>query len=117
MATIPPITVPVLAGLACCPCTDIAISKDTPIEDVPVAFTLAPSVQRSPLAARTDGPGTHPRVRGLPQEADRRHVQDGPHAQVTSTYDHDESQRVLHRRRVRDGPRLPVHRRLPESRG
>ena len=45
MATSQPATVPALAGLACCPCTDIAISKDTPIEDVPVAFTMAPSVQ------------------------------------------------------------------------
>ena len=45
MASIPPITVPVLAGLKCCPCLDNAILNDTPAEDVPAAVTMAPSVQ------------------------------------------------------------------------
>ena len=32
-------------GLRCCPCTDRAIRDDTPLEDVPGAFTMAPSMQ------------------------------------------------------------------------
>ena len=32
-------------GLRCCPCTDNAIINDTPLDDVPAAFTMAPSVQ------------------------------------------------------------------------
>lgn len=51
MATVPPITVPVVAdliggGLRCCPCTDNALTNDTPLADVPVAITMAPSVQQ-----------------------------------------------------------------------
>jgi hypothetical protein len=43
--TVQPITVPVLAGLLCCPCTDNAIIKGTPLADVPPAVTMAPSLQ------------------------------------------------------------------------
>jgi hypothetical protein len=32
-------------GLRCCPCTDKAITDDTPIEDVAAAVTMAPSIQ------------------------------------------------------------------------
>ena len=57
MATVPAITVPVVAeplgelmvgnlGLKCCPCTDNSLTKGKPeLDDIPPAFTMAPSVQ------------------------------------------------------------------------
>ena len=32
--------------MKCCPCTDNAILEDTPLDDVPEAVTMAPSVQQ-----------------------------------------------------------------------
>ena len=52
MATIPALTVPIKGelltaanGLKCCPCTDNAIIQDTPLDQVPAASTMAPSLQ------------------------------------------------------------------------
>lgn len=48
MAVVPPLNVPVkamLTGLKCCPHTDEAITNGTPVDDVPAAVTMAPSVQ------------------------------------------------------------------------
>ena len=53
MAVVQPITVPVLAGLLCCPCTDNAINHGTPIEDVPPAVTMAPSLQMFKMNGET----------------------------------------------------------------
>ena len=33
------------SGLKCCPCTDNAIIQDTPLDQVPAASTMAPSLQ------------------------------------------------------------------------
>lgn len=58
-ASMPPAGEPVFGelitanyGLRCCPCTDKAIADGTPLEDVPEAFTMAPSMQVFTMGAQ-----------------------------------------------------------------